>query len=318
MDYICAMRMTNYIKTLLFRYDCVIIPEFGAFLTKRQSAKIKNSTFSPPSKSISFNRQLIKNDGLLANHIAKTEGISYEQSLHKIYDFVDHLNEALEADKKVAFEKIGLFYTQDGKILFQSNSETNFLMDSFGTGSLTLSEIQREAQTTQKDTAIAAEASKEIELQTATAGQKSNLWRYAAVGVVAIGLSGFLTANWYSNQIKSHNLAAQKEAEHHIENKLQEATFAIDDPLPSVTFKVKAKRGKYHIVAGAFRNQKNAEKTLAQLKDQEYQAKYIGKNKFGLHEVIYDSFENRKNAFKELSRIKNNENSAAWLLVKEL
>jgi len=51
------MRTADYIEELLYRYNCVIVPGFGAFLTQLKSAEINKSTntFLPPSKVISFN-----------------------------------------------------------------------------------------------------------------------------------------------------------------------------------------------------------------------------------------------------------------------
>ena len=69
------MQITTYINDLLYRYECVIIPGFGALLTQYHSARIDSDThvLFPPSKTLSFNRQLQTNDGLLANHIASVE-----------------------------------------------------------------------------------------------------------------------------------------------------------------------------------------------------------------------------------------------------
>ena len=80
------MQLASYINDLLFRYECVIIPGFGAFLTQYHSARIDKSTntFTPPGKLVSFNRQLQTNDGLLANYIATLESCSYETSLQRI------------------------------------------------------------------------------------------------------------------------------------------------------------------------------------------------------------------------------------------
>ena len=77
------MQLSPYIKDLLYRYECVIIPGFGAFLANYTSASIDadSSTFYPPGKTISFNRQLQTNDGLLANYVASVEGTSSELAL---------------------------------------------------------------------------------------------------------------------------------------------------------------------------------------------------------------------------------------------
>ena len=59
------MQLETYISDLLYRYECVSVPGFGAFLTQRVSAKINDTTntFYPPKKTVSFNEQIQKNDG---------------------------------------------------------------------------------------------------------------------------------------------------------------------------------------------------------------------------------------------------------------
>src|SRR5690606_8086535 len=88
------MQLSNYIADLLYRYECVIIPGFGAFLTRSQSARIDESThtFYPPSKVLSFNKQLQVNDGLLANYVASVEKCSYAMALQKVRNFASHLS----------------------------------------------------------------------------------------------------------------------------------------------------------------------------------------------------------------------------------
>ena len=46
------MQLETYISDLLYRYECVTIPEFGAFLTQRASATIDDATntFYPQKK----------------------------------------------------------------------------------------------------------------------------------------------------------------------------------------------------------------------------------------------------------------------------
>ncbi len=309
--------MLNHIQALLYRYECVVIPEFGAFLTQRQPAQIHEDSdaFYPPKKTLSFNRQLQKNDGVLAGYVAKVEGFSYEQSLKKVYEFVENLMQTLEDHHKVNLENIGLFYLQDGKMLFQPDREVNYLMEAFGM-------THFKAETLERGTKVLAvsEEVKPAENVFEKVQSKSRLvvLKYAAVGLLAVGLSGFLTANWYSNQIVDHNLAAQQEADSRLESQIQKATFAISDPLPEIVFNVEAKRGKYHVVAGAFRQQENAQEKLEQLESKGYHAKYIGKNKYGLHEVIYDSYDNRRDATNALYKIRAKVNPSAWLLVKEL
>lgn len=326
MAYICTMRIAEHIKTLLYRYECVVVPGFGAFLVQRKPAQIHETTnaFYPPKKTVSFNRQLVENDGLLANYIAKVEGIPYEQSLGKIRFFVENLKESLNEHGQTSFNDIGSFYLKGDKTLFQPFLHNNYLLEAFGMASFTSAEISRketEAEQTEKPKTKVIAMPVETEQTFEEEEEKKRrpaYWKYVAVGVIAIGIAGLVGANWYSSDVKNHNLAAQQQAERQIENKIQQATFVMDTPLPEVTFKITTKRGKYHIVAGAFRVEKNAEKKLHQLKEKGFHAKRIGKNKYGLHTVIYDSFEDRLEALRELRKIKREDNSSAWLLVKKL
>ena len=72
------MTLSKYISDLLYRYECVIVPNFGGFVTNEISAKVNHftHTFYAPSKQLTFNSHLQNNDGLLANYVASTENIS--------------------------------------------------------------------------------------------------------------------------------------------------------------------------------------------------------------------------------------------------
>ena len=69
----------------------------------------------------------------------------------------------------------------------------------------------------------------------------------------------------------------------------------------------------FYIIAGAFAEQKNANKMLAKLNKWNYNAEIVEAN--NLLRVSYDSFKNRDNAIIALNKIKQ-ENPSAWLLTK--
>ena len=85
------MQLQTYISDLLYRYECVTVPEFGSFLTRQVSANVNESTntFYPPKKTLSFNEQIQKNDGLLAHYIADVEKIPFQQ-LHDVWVETNH------------------------------------------------------------------------------------------------------------------------------------------------------------------------------------------------------------------------------------
>ena len=80
------MKISYHIFNLLQEHDCVIVPNFGALVCRNISAKISSdkSKIYPPNKEISFNRSLVKNDGLLINHISYSEKLSMKKLRKKL------------------------------------------------------------------------------------------------------------------------------------------------------------------------------------------------------------------------------------------
>lgn len=310
------MAVTTYINDLLYRYECVILPGFGAFITQQHSARLDTTSneFFPPKKTVSFNRQLLKNDGLLANYIVEAEKVSYEEALEMINQFVQDLELVLAENKLINFESIGSFtLTEDDKLQFEPAAQTNYLKEAFGLSSLATHTIQREEY---KKQAVAFEEKAPVAFTPER--RTGNPWlKYAAVGVLAFGLSGAAGLNIYSDQVSEHNIAEQQKAVSQLENQIQRATFIIDNPLPVVTLNVSKQSGNYHIVAGAFREAENAAKAVEELKAKGFKARQIGENRFGLHQVLSSSHESRREAINELYRVKRS-NPGAWLLVEEL
>ena len=122
----------------------------------------------------------------------------------------------------------------------------------------------------------------------------------------------------YENSVHNHNYVEKQRADSLIENQIQEATFIIDNPLPTINLTVKKSVGKYHVIAGAFRIESNAYKKISQLKEKGYEAMMIGVNKYGLHQVAYSSFEDRNEAGRALKQIQKVDNADAWLLVQKI
>lgn len=312
------MQLETYISDLLYRYDCVTVPEFGAFLTHRVSAKIHESThaFYPPKKALSFNEQLQNNDGLLANYIADVEKIPYEVAVEKLTKYVKSIKSYLVEGETIAFQNIGeLLLNKEGKINFEPSLHINYLTDAFGLSQFTSSDITREVY---KEEAEAIEDAIPITITPEKRKSRPYL-KYAAIALIALTVGGFAASNYYVNQIESHNQLAQEEANQQLDVKVQEATFIIDNPLPAATLNVeKQQTGNYHIVAGAFRIEANSDKKVDQLKAQGYKARKIGANKYGLHEVVYASYSDRLEAIQALKQVKREHNREAWLLVKAL
>ena len=62
----------------------------------------------------------------------------------------------------------------------------------------------------------------------------------------------------------------------------------------------------------------NCDKKIEQLKEEGYNPRKIGVNKYGLHEVVYASYETGEEALVAIRKIRQTSNKDAWLLVKDL
>lgn len=141
------MSIEKHISELLFEHDCVIIPGFGGFVCNYSSAGIDPSRhrFNPPFKKISFNRNLKNNDGLLANHISVSAGMSYSDANRKIEEYVEKIGQTLNSTKRADLANIGTFYTgEENTLLFDQDETVNYLQDSFGLSVFNSPAIQRE------------------------------------------------------------------------------------------------------------------------------------------------------------------------------
>ena len=126
--------ITNYLKELFNDNECVIIPEFGAFISKRHSATIDyvNHSFLPPYKEIVFNNKLTNNDEILVDFISKKENISKEDSLTKIQNFVNQTAAILDVNNEYVMEGLGKMRKFGNDYVFEVSHSENLLGDSFG------------------------------------------------------------------------------------------------------------------------------------------------------------------------------------------
>ncbi|MDA9234819.1 SPOR domain-containing protein [Polaribacter sp.] len=292
------MTVEKYINELLYRYDCVIVPNFGGFITNKIGAKVNSftHTFHPPTKQITFNTHLKQNDGLVVSYIAAVENISFEKALAKINASVASWNESLK-NGAVVFENIGaLAFNEKKQLIFEPQKEHNFLTNSFGLSTVSSPAIKHP---------VPANTSKSVIPLFA---------KYAATAVVLLSL-GFIVRNGYQERQQEQMYASQKEA---IDKKIQAATFVISNPLPTISLQVTKESPKsFHVVAGSFQFPENAEKKLKQLKKKGYNATILGLNKWGLTQVAFDSFYSRKEALAILTTIKKEVSKDAWILAKK-
>lgn len=299
------MTLANYINDLLYRYDCVIVPNFGGFVTNKIGAKVNNftHTFSPPKKQITFNSFLKHNDGLLANYIASNKNISFEKANAFIVSEVTNWKKDLES-KTITVASVGTLSLNEAKqVVFEPNTSSNFLAESFGLTEVESPAVKRFKQEVKTLPAVSEQNERKIPV----------LLKRAAVAAAVVGIA-YVGWNGVQNQQQKEVLASQEKS---LQKKIQSATFVIDNPLPTINLNVaKTEENNFHIIAGAFQEVENAENKLEELQELGYDAKIIGKNNYGLIQVSFNSYNDKQEARKALELIKETVNEDAWLLAK--
>ena len=350
------IKIDLYISDLLYSYDCVVIPDFGGFVANYAAAKIQpiQHKITPPSKQISFNKNLKNNDGLLSNHIAEKQSLSYSEANELIKSFVDQSIEGLNKGDKIKIEKVGtLFLDPERNIQFIAEEKNDFLLDSFGLGSMRVQPIVRAGA----EERIQKEIKKVIPLvQEEEKKRRSIFWPAAAALLVLFVGAYFLNLQYkvvdtsavqYSNLVglnKANPLFEEREAlklatlkENKAGLKLEEGLFnysispkettniwvdnRTEEAEPKVdntkVVKETLKQDlKYHVMGGCFSNKRNAEKLVKKLINKGYDARLLGEFK-NLHAVSFGSFAADSDARDLLAKVKSNENKAAWLLAKQ-
>ncbi|MCF6194345.1 MAG: SPOR domain-containing protein, partial [Kangiellaceae bacterium] len=295
------MKLEQLISDLLYRYECVIVPNFGAFVSNYKPTVFneKSNTFYPPSKAISFNSNVLNNDALLANSVASTVNCSYNEAVKTIAKSVTKWQSELQENRLLELNKIGSFSLNNhNKLIFEPSNTTNYLTDSYGLSTLIASQVDR--QEGLKPTGTYARP----------------YLKYAAVFVLGLATIGFSNRFYQQYKINQQIEFSQKQQET-LQNKIQTATFKISNPLPSITLKSTVITRNFHVVAGAFREPSNAARKLKMLKAKGFEAAIIGKNKWQLTQVVFGSYTTKNAALKVLRQVRATEDNAAWLLVEK-
>ncbi|MBP9848260.1 MAG: SPOR domain-containing protein [Flavobacterium sp.] len=309
------MQIEKHISDLLYRYQCVTVPGFGAFLTETVSAHVTGSasSFFPPKKVVSFNANVKNNDGLLANHVALQEKMSYELAVIKINDVVNEWTYLLQNRNHLVLKNIGeISVNNEMNWVFEPTNTVNYLTDSFGLTPFVSPEITREVL---KKEVEALEEKAPI-IFTPERKKDYSYLKYAAVFVVMLGVGGFGYKSYYDQQITNETLLVEKNVQEKVQQQIQEATFMLSNPIPSVELAIVEEKMPYHLVAGAYRSEENANKAIAELNAAGFEnAKMLPLNKYKLYPVVYGSFKTLNEAQSERRAIQKSHNAEAWLLI---
>lgn len=303
------MNMDNTIKSLLYRYDCVIVPDFGGFVAKRKSAIFHpmNYRFDPPKKVVGFNSDLVHTDGLLANEMAKQYDISYQDAIVAIEKQVAEWKNLLENNQTIEIPALGTFVNNNHITEFQPAEDQNFAFESFGLTSLRGKYILRKST------------------DTSTTASKSNPWvsYAAAIGFALLvgGSSFFANQNLVQNQLSSvlpllssntkvekvvetpvapvievntiENTTTESSDVAHVENTATPSVNAEESSAETSTIakeEIDLSVKKYQVIGGSFKVYSRAMEHQAKLKREGYECAIIIGKVGNYFMVAYDTF----------------------------
>ncbi len=320
------MEIKSYINDLLYQYECVTIPEFGSFLTRKIPAKISfDGTFTPPKKEVSFNSLLKTNDGILAKHIAQKTNSNYESILKLINKKTIKWIEKLEVES-LNFPGIGeMKLNNHGKIEFLPSNEINFYKNSFGLYTFKKNPLVNISYNKKHDQIMENSNNDDLLFTPESKNKKRKIQyiKYSAIGLLIIILIGsiyFFSDNYFSNQKLKEIEIAQKK----IKSNVQKATFDIGT-LSKVELNVNSNNSNkvsnlssnekyFSVIAGSFRSINNAENKLNSLIKEGYKAEMAKKSSEGFHRVAYGRFISKKKAINLLIFVKYTLQEEAWFL----
>lgn len=299
------MNLSKHILELINYHECVIIPDFGAFISNYKSATFdpKRNFFFPPSKELIFNSKITKNDGLLINHLVEAEGIGYHQAEKFVSNFTSSLYRRLNNGETIELEELGsLRFDRSGTVIFELSGELQ-LLNSYG------------LQKFEYPTLYESINNRSFYQQPGVGvlNNKGNFIRIAASVALVIALSLFpvktdkigvhtSTLNPVDLLVSEPETMVQQNKEE-LATENPTAVKVVDEKLPA----------PYILVGGCFQYESNAKQFEDQLKSTGFNPEIVLLEN-GLYRVIVDSFNTKENALNAMNTYRqNHDGSGVWV-----
>ncbi len=139
------IQLQRHIEILLLENECVIVPDFGGFMTHQVAAHYDEAdrSFVPPTRTLGFNPQLRMNDSVLAQSYVEAYDISYPEALRRIEHEVDILKQKLNDEGYFEMENLGtLTVNQEGNYEFSPCEAGVLSPDLYGLSNFTFKRLK--------------------------------------------------------------------------------------------------------------------------------------------------------------------------------
>lgn len=202
-DYICTL-----ISELLYEHRQLHLPDLGAFLLQYKPAVVDNvqGQLLPPSLDLSFDTNLVLDDGLLQEQLQQRTGWSAEVASQAIGGFVAEIRAQLSRGELVHLPNIGRLYSNhENAIVFKADPH-NYHKDAFGLPVIQATVAARPAAASA--TAATAAATATNPARSAAKGGSMGFW-FLVFGLLALLTGGMIYARIYVNRLATERAAAK-------------------------------------------------------------------------------------------------------------
>lgn len=338
---------------LLHEHDCVIVPEWGGFLAHYRPARLDEGRrlIHPPGKTVGFNRHLLRTDGLLADRVAKREGLDHAGATARIVEEVATWRKALDQEGRKELDRIGIFYRDhEHNLQFDPDERANFLKESFGLRPVAAVRVPVKLVLPEVPVVPVALPDE--------ATSSAPRWMWAAAASVFLLGAAALFAYWSFE--KGTTFAALPwsagpqptyvaDTAPEVPLSANASVFSLpEEPLgittipltendsveltvdlgtaPEVAVRDTTKvaiptksqaagRSRFHVIGGCFAQPENAERLLKDLQGKGFPAVRLAQ--YGeLHPVAFGSYADRASALSALENVRSTSSAQAWLLVR--
>jgi len=297
------VKISNYIKDILYTHNQVAIPEFGTFIRKMESAKISESkkVIEAPKAEILFDSTLISDDNILSNYLVQNGQVTPMEAQQLIQNYVSELRELLANNGVEEFDQIGnIRYNAHSELVFSKDTKSSFLPDTFALTELTVDPIEV------TETIPAKEEKKKKPI---------GIFIAIAAAIIVILIVVFPVRN-YLNEQEAKKIAAELKENDSINENIytseSEENIVVEENTEEIKEVVDASI-KFHIIAGSFGEIENAESLKKDLEAKGYKSSVLPQDGQWFR-VSMAGFPDRKLAEEEMKKINSSSTGLdVWL-----
>ncbi len=198
-------------------HECVVIPDFGALITRKKPSwySEEQEKFFPPACELTFNRNINKDDGLLAHHVSILLDLPFAEARETIRSKVKEIEFSLLHTGEVTFGSLGRFVFQgEGNIVFTPSSDLFTRPGYYGFPVLNVTQLDEYKKRAQIQAVVTR-----IPFGTAA---------------LAASIALFLALNFIPLQVSKQSLVQQQKAYIQIQNKPLQYTAGSRDSIASL------------------------------------------------------------------------------------